>query len=1132
MVAGRLRGRARWIVLLAFTAVAMSCVPAVFPGGSGGVGSKGWVLSGLLAAAVLGMAVLYRLLLSGHQRMKVLLSLLEDTGDAMAAAAGEGRFHASIAEHATSAIIVTDNDRNITWVNAAFTRITGYRLDEVIGLSPARALQSERSDPDTVAAMRAALRAGRPFRGVIINRKKCGAEYCASVNIQPWCDDAGRQLGFIGVQDDITELVGSRDRLEQASREMSTLQDALDKHLIVSITDGSGRIIDVNSGFCTISGYDRDELIGQDHRFLNSGVHPRSFWAGVWRSIASGKPWRGEVCNRAKDGSLFWVDSTIVPHIGPDGRPERFVSIRVDITAKHEATRDANALHEALDKHAILSVADASGVITDVNSAFCRITGYAKHELVGRHHSVIGSGAHGSEFWSDMWSHIAVGRTWSREICNKAKDGSPLWLDTTIIPYTGADGIVEKFITIRFDITAQKRAEQEAGVRRAQVEEQRRELQTIIDAVPAYIFYKSKDGVIVDLNAAAADSLGGEPEELRGRRVGEFFSGADAEREARDDSLVLRRGTPLLGVTRRYDVLGRPPKTVRIDRVPLYGATELQDRLVSVATDITAMSRAQEQQDRLARRLEIANEGAGVGIWEADLTTGVLVWDKTMFSLYGLPHSRPQPTVAQWFRRVHRGDRREVLKKLRGLIARCGRYNGYFRVVRPDGCVRHVRWAVTVVCDQDGRPCRAVGANWDVTELTEAQHRAEAANLAKSDFLANMSHEIRTPMTAILGYAELLDAEESIRNDPAAAAEAVRTIRTSGAHLLTVINDILDMSKIEAGRMSVELIETDMVSIVHEIATLTGASARMQGIAFSLEFDTPVPRSVVSDPTRLRQVLLNLTGNAVKFTESGGVKLRVRYDQDKHEVLLAIEDTGVGMTVEQLDSVRRFDAFAQADSSVTRRFGGTGLGLRISNALLSMLGGRLEVRSEFGRGSVFTACIPAGDPASIEFVRTPDCCPINTNPESAAQEGGLAALPSPETGPPLSGVRVLLVEDGPDNQRLFKFHLERAGAAVTIACNGRVAVDLLTEAAEDDLPHIVLMDVQMPEMDGYTATGRLRESGFRRPIIALTAHAMKGDRERCLEAGCDDYIAKPVSPAALTAACVGWASDATHKHAA
>lgn len=404
-----------------------------------------------------------------------------------------------------------------------------------------------------------------------------------------------------------------------------------------------------------------------------------------------------------------------------------------------------------------------------------------------------------------------------------------------------------------------------------------------------------------------------------------------------------------------------------------------------------------------------------------------------------------------------------------------------------------------------------------IDDLLTARRAAEQANLAKSEFLANMSHEIRTPMTAILGYADLL-ADGETEEQTISQEEALATIRTNGQHLLNIINDVLDMSKIEAGRMTVEKIVTNPVSIVREVQALMEPRARAKGIELQATSSTPVPVQIQSDPTRLRQILLNLVGNALKFTQRGSIRIVTELDESGSEsarLRFSVIDTGIGMSAEQCDKIRQFDAFTQADGSTTREFGGSGLGLRISNALAQLLGGDIRLSSELGVGSTFTVTIPAGDIAGVSRCQVGHSLATPTPVSETDDADESATDTSRELR--LSGMRILLVEDGPDNQRLISFLLRKEGAEVDIADNGRIAVEMVAAAAAPF--DLILMDMQMPEMDGYAATRQLRAEQYEAPILALTANAMSDDRQKCLDAGCDEFLTKPVNREQLIDKC-------------
>ena len=536
--------------------------------------------------------------------------------------------------------------------------------------------------------------------------------------------------------------------------------------------------------------------------------------------------------------------------------------------------------------------------------------------------------------------------------------------------------------------------------------------------------------------------------------------------------------------------------------VPIYTAGRLSAARREV---IWTLKRRERQLETLSRRLEIAVDISKIGIWEMNTKSNETIWDPNLREIYGYKLNDPvQPGT--WESRLHPDDRQKALDEHRKASHAGGSYTSEFRIILPNGEVRHIRSMGTAYADSDGW-LRMIGVNLDVTrdvhlrqklidanatllqrnnDLNDAKIAAESADRAKSEFLANMSHEIRTPMNGILGMAELMS-ESDLGPDE---KEYLNTIRDSSYALLKIINDILDLSRLEAGRLAISPVDFDLRNCVGGAVNLLRPKAREKGLWISVRFADELPERVHGDDGRLRQILVNLIGNAVKFTSEGGVDITVNCDEaDPYRLTIAVDDTGIGISDGQAEYI--FDRFKQADAATTRAFGGTGLGLTISSILAKRMGGGIELCRQKKNGSCFLLNIQldkAESPVGIS--------PVETMLDTAA----------------LAGCRVLLAEDNKTNRFLVRKYLADLGIVLSEAHNGREAVTMCQSAR----PDIILMDMAMPELDGLAATREIRAMDIEQPVIvALTANAFDSDREACLAAGMDYFLQKPISKSIL-----------------
>ena len=724
---------------------------------------------------------------------------------------------------------------------------------------------------------------------------------------------------------------------------------------------------------------------------------------------------------------------------------------------------------------------------------------------------------------------------WRHEYRVRFSDGAVRWCFGNAAPCRQADGSVRWHGYI-MDSTDQVNAREELLFSRSR-------MQAVVEgSTHVSIIATDVNGLITVFNSGAEQMLGYSASEMIGLQTPAIFH-CQEEVKRRSQELSLEFGYSIEGFETfvhrarhgghsesdwNYIRKDGSRLIVRLVVTATRDRHNAIDGFIGIATNITDSRNAAEVLRFERERLDMALTGGELGTWDWNIQTGEEIWDSRWASLLGEQLADLDPHIDTFVKRVHPEDISDVQTRAQNHFDGLSPiFEAEFRVLQKTGEWRWVQSRGRLMQrDEDGNPRRMLGTMADISARKEAEKQliaarksADNANRSKSEFLANMSHEIRTPVTSILGYSELL-------SSPGLNAEEmnshVSTIQSSAHHLLTIINDVLDLSKIEAGKMTLEFRQVFPVQLIAEVLSSLEPQALAKNLIIKAQSIGPIPRVIVSDAVRLRQILINLLGNAIKFTDSGSVNLTVRIAPKSADgidrLAFDVTDTGIGMDPDQLAGL--FQPFMQADASTTRRFGGTGLGLSICRRMARLLDGDISVTSELGLGSTFSVSVAMGSLGEAELLESASF-------QLAASDAGLEKVVAGDLR--LNG-RFLLAEDNPVNRWFLETILRRAGATIDVAENGVSVLEKVSASMERNGDSdssirgydLILMDMQMPVLDGYEATRRLREQGYKGPILALTAHAMAEDRKKCLEAGCSDYATKPIAKSQLLKLCHKW----------
>ena len=985
---------------------------------------------------------------------------------------------------------------NISTMDAYELELTGLKSDT--GQVPADQF-FEHVHPDDLPALQQAIadamKSGREFGAEFrLIHPDGGVRWiCGRGEVE--FDANGQPLWMRGVNFETTQ---ARFASEQLARNEAFLRSLLDSSAdSIKVLTQEGKILSVNrSGLAALDVTDASLVEGRDWL---------SFWEMEYAALAtealdaarSGSVGRFQGIWPATNGTLKRWD-VIVTSIGDTaGQSQRLVCISRDITEMHDLSK---ARQETEDRFRMLAdniaqfawMTNEAGEMVWYNQRWFDYTGATFDQVKGWSWENLHHPHHRERVMTRFRQAIQAGTDWEDTFPILGKDGNYRWFLSRARAIRNENGEVVRWFGTNTDITERLAADQALTRTHAQ-------LKSIVDAAADAIITVDSKGQILSANSAVKPIFGYLPKELVGRQIEELISPADNRHLEASNGNRLQRIGFLIGKGRECHGRRKDGTVAILETSFSESQVGAKRFLGGILRDITDRKRTEEVLRIRTRAIESATNG--IVITDAQSPSNAIIYVNPAFEqLTGYAADEVIGKDHQFL------EGPETDHSLSAVIQRAFQNREECHVTilhyRKDGSRFWNDLHISPVEDEFGNVTHFIGIQSDVTNriryehrLREAQEQANSANRSKSQFLANMSHEIRTPLTAILGCADTLFRK---MKDPDPKA-VVRMIRDQGYLLMAILNDVLDLSKIEAGKLEIRIESCDLVSILGEVYNLMQSQASEKGIALRIAYQTRIPEQIRTDPVRLRQILLNFVSNAIKFTSSGHVEIQVAClnDPDQARLKITVEDTGIGIASDRLQSI--FEAFAQERNPLTSRIPGTGLGLTICQKLVQMLGGTINVTSEERTGSRFTVDLPLGklEPTALED-------PASVSRKSALRDSKLfddTIIPC----------RVLIAEDTRGIQFMMTRMLQDVVAAIKVVENGELAVNEVIQASEAGQPYdIVLMDMQMHVMDGFQATKKLREMGYTLPVIALTASAMAGDRERCLAAGCTDYLAKPI----------------------
>jgi PAS domain S-box-containing protein len=1007
---------------------------------------------------------------------------------------------AKIISQVNEAVIIANKEGYIQWVNEGFTKISGYELDEVFDKRPGQLLQGPLTNKATVNRIRENIMRGEAVVEELLNYHKNGTPYWIRISIKPIYDESGEIANYIAIESDITSQKEKEFAIQSLYKEVADYKFALDQSAIVIIFNTAGKVEHVNKKFCEVNGVEDSEIVGKDYRSISLSMRDKAFLNPIWQKLNAGEIWKGELVNRNYNGKSYWADTTIVPLLGTNGKPHHFLAIQNDITERKELEQELITNKNKLERALQISQLGAWELDTQNKTVYLsnelRQIYKLNHsneltldELFGMMHP-----EDASLMKQKMQQQVYTGDAEEMEY-RFMIDGEMRYMVSNISPKYSEDGrIIGAFGTVK-DITQRKLTE-------LALKKSEEEKAAVLNNAQTMICLHDLDGKIIDVNAAGETMSGFSMAEVVGLNMRLIVS-PEYRAHFEDYLKEIKANKKATGSLQIITKTGQ--KRAWLYQNSLYENNGNAPYVIASAIDITDSVKAQNEIERQRQFISQIIDNSPNVIFVMNEQGEIVLSNRTFCHYYDYNGTdrKLAESLSKGNEDIFLGDVNDMLQLNEG------------DMLRFDGCMQSINdgstgwFSVIKKCFTEKSGKRYVlGFGMDITarhqvecDLIAANEMVERSLKVKDQFISNMSHEIRTPLNAVIGFTDLM-AETKL---DAQQTEYIQIVKTASQNLLALINNILDLSKIESGHLALENLPIDVKRIAGDAVKIMEPKARNKGIQLICNLSANLPEKVIGDQLRLSQILYNLMGNAVKFTDEGFVELSCKLvsgsDSQKQYISFTVRDTGIGVALEKQEDI--FERFTQANVDTQRLYGGTGLGLNIAKSIVDMHGGTLTMESEQGRGTTFHFILP--------YKRHEN---TDTQADVKAIDG--ATILAINAANP---IKVLLAEDNMVNAMLARQVLENGGFKVEHVVNGALALERVQQCQFD----IVLMDIQMPVMNGILATRSIRglASGIAKiPIVAMTAHSLYGEMQNCYNAGMDGYVAKPFKPENLFAAIV------------